>query len=687
MKNYLKILSICLLPLFAEAQVGGFRSIGEIFGPVNDSTIYLEYRRAYDNYEETNRDSALLYAQKCLVLARNNKKKLAEMHMLCNVAYQLIGMGRYADALQHLLETFKIGENKEIEKEKTWLLFSNIFSINFTGNNRLLMLAYAHHMMGILMRQTDNNDQSLIQFRQARNISSQIQHRTRLMMADMNLGRSFTAVNQLDSALLFENEAVFLAHDVNFKKYLGQIYQSLGEIYRKKNEPAKEIEYYYKAIAASIEQNNLNSLNSNYFVLTEYFLGKNEKDSALFYAMKNLETIQQIGPVASLAINLGTVYENIYRCYKLGNNPDSLFRYQGLTLVVKDSLYKIRIKNITAFQNATYNEQLRLQQVEKDKTAYQNKIRIFLLLAGIGVLMLLAWIFYRNNKQKQKANQVLEKTLSNLKSTQQQLVHAEKMASLGELTAGIAHEIQNPLNFVNNFAEINNELLDELKSQNEKLKIEEKEEILSDVYKNNEKIAYHGGRADSIVKGMLQHSRASSGKKELTDINALVDEYHRLAYHGLRAKDKSFNATIKTNFDPSIGKINIIPQDIGRVIMNLLTNAFYAVNEKARGITQNTSPEALPFEPTVTISTSASVNQRDVGRDISITVTDNGNGIPDSIKEKIFQPFFTTKPTGQGTGLGLSLSYDIIKAHGGSFKLISKENESCSFIITLYEKI
>jgi signal transduction histidine kinase len=212
--------------------------------------------------------------------------------------------------------------------------------------------------------------------------------------------------------------------------------------------------------------------------------------------------------------------------------------------------------------------------------------------------------------------------------------------------------------------------------------IEEAKAISNDIKQNLEKINYHGKRADAIVKGMLQHSRNSSGQKEPTDINALCDEYLRLAYHGLRAKDKSFNASIKTDFDPCIGKINIIPQDIGRVIMNLLTNAFYAVNEKARLNTQSTQPEA--YEPTVTIGTHSSNSRSGVGTEVSITVTDNGNGIPDSIKEKIFQPFFTTKPTGQGTGLGLSLSYDIVtKAHGGSIKVETEAGKFTRFVITL----
>lgn len=273
-------------------------------------------------------------------------------------------------------------------------------------------------------------------------------------------------------------------------------------------------------------------------------------------------------------------------------------------------------------------------------------------------------------KAVEESNTALQESLEELKAAQQQLIQSEKMASLGELTAGIAHEIQNPLNFVNNFSEVSKELLDEMKTELDLGNITDAKEIAGDVIRNLEKILHHGKRADGIVKGMLQHSRSSSSQKELTDINALADEYLRLAYHGLRAKDKTFNAATKTDYDDSVGLIKVIPQDIGRVILNLITNAFYAVTEKNKQ-----QPEK--YEPVVEV-----ITKKIDGR-IEIIVKDNGNGIPDSIKEKIFQPFFTTKPTGQGTGLGLSLSYDIVKAHNGELKVETKEGRGSEFIISL----
>ncbi len=284
------------------------------------------------------------------------------------------------------------------------------------------------------------------------------------------------------------------------------------------------------------------------------------------------------------------------------------------------------------------------------------------------------------NKQRSNArltikNDETTRALEQLKQTQSQLVQSEKMASLGELTAGIAHEIQNPLNFVNNFSEVNAELIAEMKEALASGNMEEAKTIASDITENEKKIIFHGKRADAIVKGMLQHSRNSNGAKESTDINALADEYLRLSYHGLRAKDKSFNATLKTDFDESIGNINIIPQDIGRVVLNLINNAFYVVDEKKKAALLTEG--GAPYEPTVSVST------KKINDKIEIKVSDNGNGIPQKVLDKIFQPFFTTKPTGVGTGLGLSLSYDIVKAHGGELKVETKEGEGSTFIILL----
>ena len=393
------------------------------------------------------------------------------------------------------------------------------------------------------------------------------------------------------------------------------------------------------------------------------------KDSAAHYAYAALELAQQ----QKLKKELVDSYEALFICHNTFGDYKQALEYR----LIYDSLFnKMAESNISQNSERT---RMKLEQEKKDllaqreqevKDAAARKSRN-LQYGIIGGFILLAGFLFYNNRQKQKAKTKIEEAYGQLKSTQAQLVQSEKMASLGELTAGIAHEIQNPLNFVNNFSDVNKELLAEMNMEMEKGNYEEVKEIAKDVSENEEKINHHGKRADAIVKGMLQHSRSSSGVKEPTDINALADEYLRLSYHGLRAKDKSFNATMKTDFDESIGNINIIPQDIGRVILNLITNAFYAVDERKKlGITEG-------YEPTVVVSTKKS------GDKISIVVKDNGNGIPQKVLDKIFQPFFTTKPTGQGTGLGLSMSYDIVKAHGGEIKVETIEGEGSEFIIQL----
>ncbi|MEP6677513.1 MAG: hypothetical protein ABJA78_20295, partial [Ferruginibacter sp.] len=445
MRYILSILLFFLLPAISNAQLNRIDSLRIAYvNATDDSARYQACKYMYDFYEETNKDSALYYAEQDLILARKYEKKLAEAYYLDNTAYQLIGSGKYADALQYVLEAFKIVEDPKNERHDSWILFTN----SFNGNNRLLLLAYTHHMFAILMRETQNTEQEIFHYKEARRIASEIGHPVRQMLASMNLGRSYMTIDKLDSALSFEKEAEELAFKTGFRKYLGQVYLTLGNIYFKKNDQANTFQNYHKSMETSITENNLNGLSNSYFFLAKYFLATRQKDSALYYSMLSLQTIQQLGTVRWYSVNLGTVYENVYLAYKMSNQTDSVLKYQELTLIVKDSLYKSRIKNLTAFQAVTLNEQLRLQNVEKDKITYQNKIRTYFFITGIAVLLLLAAIFYRNNHQKQKANKVLETTLTNLKSTQSQLIQSEKMASLGELTAGIAHEIQNPLNFV-----------------------------------------------------------------------------------------------------------------------------------------------------------------------------------------------------------------------------------------------
>ena len=674
MKKFFKISLFVLFPFLNAAQFNNIDSLLNAYHNAPDGE--MKYRAAsniYFYYQEINRDSALFYAAQQEEIAIRNKNKIGEGVAAVQKSYQLMNLGKYAEALKNLQLGFSIAEDESNEKQKQW----KYFFTPFDGNSRLLLLSYTHHMYALLMLNTENLEQQIIHFKIARSIGEQINYAPRIMLANLNLGQSYHDLGLQDSALYFEKEAEKLAQQVSdagsriLRTYFGTVQMHLGEIYEALKNDSLALSSYYKGVRASKENNNNATLYRIYYRLCKYHLKKNNKDSALYYSLQNIKILQTLGFVLGKETNHGTTYENVYRAYKLNNQFDSAFKYQELALVAKDSLSKIRIRNLAEFQKLTYNEQLRLQNLEKEKVVYQNKIRTWFMLAGIGVFLLLAIIFYYNNRQKHKDKLRIEKAYDELKSTQQQLIQSEKMASLGELTAGIAHEIQNPLNFVNNFSEVNKELADELKSELASGNIQFAKEIADNIKENSEKINHHGKRADGIVKGMLQHSRSSSGQKEPTDINALCDEYLRLAYHGLRAKDKSFNAKIESNFDDTIGKINIVPQDIGRVVLNLINNAFYVVDEKKK----SHEPLVVRYEPTVTVST-----KRNNGK-VEISVKDNGNGIPQKVLDKIFQPFFTTKPTGQGTGLGLSLSYDIVKAHGGELKVETKEGEGSEFLI------
>ncbi len=639
--------------------------------------------KSYYYYQELNRDSALFYTDQQLLNARHEKNLIAEGVASVSKSYQLMGLGRYADALKSLQQAFAIAEDERSDKGERW----EYFLTPFDGDNRLLLLSYTHHMYALLMFQTGNLEQQINHFKIAGNLGKKIQYAPRIMLADLNLGQSYLTKNDLDSALYFEKKAEQTGLNADTKTfalakvYLGTVEQHLGDIYKARGNDSLSLAYYYKSMQSATDNNNRITLSRICLRLSKYHLEKGNKDSALYYAFRNLALLKTFGKVRGTETNFGTSYEHIYLGYKLNNQFDSAFKYLQLSSIAKDSLNKIRMKELTEFQNVSFQEVIRLQGLEKEKKDYRNKIQTYALLGGLAIFSIVALILYRNNRQKHKSNRELEKIVSNLKSTQAQLIQSEKMASLGELTAGIAHEIQNPLNFVNNFSEVSKELLGEMKTELDLGHSADAKQLADDVIQNLEKINHHGKRADAIVKGMLQHSRASSVVKELTDINLLTDEYLRLCYHGLRAKDQSFKSAIVTEFDSTLPKIKIIPQDIGRVILNLLTNAFYAVNEKYALIPSGelSSPESsTSYQPTVTVGTKRS------GDKIQIIVADNGNGIPQKVLDKIFQPFFTTKPTGQGTGLGLSLSYDIItKGHGGELTVETKQGEGSKFIIQL----
>lgn len=432
--------------------------------------------------------------------------------------------------------------------------------------------------------------------------------------------------------------------------------------------------------------NNLFFKCASYTILGSIYFRKNQIDSAVYYSKKALNLALE----NQYQRHINSSCQTLINFYTKTENKDSILKFMIIQSKASNFLYgKDNITQLISMNNSS-----KLKEKDTVIKLGREKSRNSILLLSLILSFASLGLFFMNYRSRQKTkysklleeqyknieskNNELESTLSQLKSTQAQLIQSEKMASLGELTAGIAHEIQNPLNFVNNFSELSVDLAKELKEEALKASIDKQLiiDLATDLSQNQEKIYHHGKRASDIVKGMLEHSRKSSGNKEETDINALCDEYMRLAYHGYKAKDKSFNAAYEINLDPDLPKISVIPQDIGRVILNILNNAFYAVHERSKIVSEKSEIEN-GYIPKVSITT------RKEESNIVIEIKDNGVGIPAHIKDKIFQPFFTTKPTGQGTGLGLSLSYDIIKAHGGNLEVESLEGEGITFKIQI----
>ncbi len=508
------------------------------------------------------------------------------------------------------------------------------------------------------------------------------------IMVNLNLTQSDIPINTIigyaykdmgipDSALAYLQKGYAYALQTDKPLTPESFYVYFGEVYYQKGQKDLAMSYFRRSIA-SINQaspSDGEGHGQDYLGMASIFRDGNELDSARFFAQKALRLLQK----KQRTIYLIQAADLLFELYKNSNSEEAL-KYLRISSATKDSLFSQ--ENGRQIEKLAFEDQERAaktqRMIESREIAFQNRIKLYSVLAVLGVVLLIALILYRNNRQKQFANKLLqsqkeeiESTLNLLRATQAQLIQSEKLASLGELTAGIAHEIQNPLNFVNNFAEVSAEMLIEMEEELEKGDVQEAKAISADLKQNLNKINHHGQRASGIVKSMLEHSRTSSGTKEPTDLNALSDEYLRLAYHGLRAKDSSFNADYELIADPNLPKVDVVPQDMGRVLLNLISNAFYAVNEK-------THLGLKDYRPKVTVSTSF------VGDTVIIKVSDNGSGIPEAIKDKIFQPFFTTKPTGQGTGLGLSLAYDmVVKGHGGTLEVENTPGPGSIFVMTL----
>ncbi len=614
-------------------------------------------------------DSTRICAKQAIELSRVLMYKRGEAHSLCVSAQVEFGDGNIGRAIQSNLKALRIYEELN---DNTGIASVNLMLQGVYRNGiKDYFKSLTHAFQGLEVAEKNSIKGEIFFYGQ---------RLAPLFLAE--IGQTFILANKLDSALFYTTKSIdydekFVDASWAFPYYL------LATIQRMQGNYKSALENYRLAKILSIKNDlprDTIQINSG---ISTLFMNIGELDSAKYFSINVIRSWN----AESETKNLLEAVSNLGQVYKKKGIKDSAIKYIELKHALEDSIFnesKRQDVQIIAFEEQMKEQEIELQKQELKaaQAEYQSNMQKMALGSGLLALLLVSGILWRNNRHKQKSYAILEKqkqeterekvkaeqTLEKLRVTQAQLVQSEKMASLGELTAGIAHEIQNPLNFVNNFSEVNTELINEMKKEISAGNYPEVKNLADNLVGNMEKITLHGKRADAIVKSMLQHSRASTGQKEPTDINALADEYLRLSYHGIRARDKSFNAALHTDFDDSIGNINIISQDIGRVLLNIYNNSFHAVAERKR-------EQPVGFDPKVTVST-LKLSDR-----VEIRITDNGKGIPEKIVNKIFQPFFTTKPTGEGTGLGLSLSYDIIKAHGGEIEVKSKAGEGSEFII------
>ncbi len=611
------------------------------------------------HYRYLNIDSAIYFGEQALSLAEDIHFSRGEANALTHIGQAMREKGDLPKALELQIRA------KNIAKE----------------NDYTAEYATALRRIGLVYMDLRDFPKTLSYLHEALYHAALIQSKRGMAIEYMNLGMTHEYMKNVDSALFYAQKAF------EGKEYIEDLYPEvlrvMGNIQTQKNNQPLALSYYQQGIEAGLKLNDYRTISyicSDAAAMFKYF---NQPDSSIAYAKMGLK----YGRINSYKKGILFSSNILSEYYDSIDAKEALYYYK-IAAAAKDSLFGAG--NIQTIQTLVSKEEARQKEIEQAKAAYQNQLKLYGLLVGLGVYSIIAFIQYRNNRQKQQANKVLEETLANLKSAQSQLIQSEKMASLGELTAGIAHEIQNPLNFVNNFSELSNELITEMNEEIDNGNTDEVKAIASDIKQNLEKIHHHGKRADSIVKGMLQHSQKGSGQKEPTDINALAEEYLGLAYHarlnaaggqGFLAKDDTLNVSLITDFDQSIGKVNLVQQDISKVLLNVYNNAFYALNEKIKSAPYGYEPQVIVSTRLVTASDNSSIRQ--FANSLIISVKDNGTGIADNIKDKIFQPFFTTKPTGQGTGLGLSLTYDIVKAHGGELKVETKEAEGSEFIIQL----
>ncbi|HLX91906.1 MAG TPA: ATP-binding protein [Puia sp.] len=638
---FYSLVFLLLLQSFAHAQNREIDSLQKLLQTEKDETGRANlYILLSDAFCKSKPDTALLLAQQGLSLAKKSGVVYDEIRCLNDIGNAFRIIGKYPRALGFFLEALKKAESINEEVAIAAIL----------GN------------IGTVYAMLADYRQSLDYFLKALVLHKRLNSPENIAIESLNIGDVYEKLNILDSGNYYTNLGYTVARHIKNGGLTGTALNDFGNIYSKMGRDAEALNNYRSGIPYLRESGDDDNFCETYLGMATLFRKTGKADSSLYYAKLSLSIAQTAGFTQRL-MDACNFLANYYASLHLF---DSAFTYQSAAIVAKDSLFSQ--EKSRELLGLAFDERTRQEEIAEAKEQAHTQLKFNALIGGLATFLIVALLLYRNNRQQRKAKVKIEMAYDDLKATQTQLIQKEKMASLGELTAGIAHEIQNPLNFINNFSEVNKELIDEMKAELQSGNVMDAISISNNIGENENKILLHGKRADGIVKGMLLHSRVGAGEKVLTDINAVIEECLKLSYHNIRAKEKSFDVQINTDFDKSIAKFQFVPQDMVRVFVNLFNNAFYAVTERKR-------IETNGYTPSVSVSTAKA------GEFVTITIKDNGIGIPQKIIDKIFQPFFTTKPTGQGTGLGLSLSYDIVKAHGGEINVNTEEGEFTEFVI------
>ena len=737
--NYLTFVLLLLFNfVIAQAQNPKLDSLDRLINKATTDTARINLRnKKISLLSQVNIDSAINLGLKTIENARRIKYTQGEVLARAHVAYSYSFKGNYAaaKAMLKIAESAAVSSNDSARLLKVYNIYGSMYGMQSKYDSAI---AFFEKSMAIAERRNSKTDLGAIysnigvsyDMLSNRPQALYYQHKALTLAESMNdyNTQAYCLVNIANSYKLMEDwkgaeqrykRAINLAKLVGIKNVELYAYTNLVDVYSEMNASQKAYDVALKAAAlgketgdegmqaTSLSKAAVNLAKQKKFAEAERL---NKQAMAIADASKQPLNIHQtysaMGTILNKQANYagaipyyersfdvlkdadiydsqtGGIYAELSSCYeKTGNYRQALAAYKRSATIANSVRGKENVRKATELtMTYEFNKKQQVAQAEQQQQAAQAKTRQLALGAGMGLMLILAAASFYAYRIKQKANTLLhqqkeelQQALTKLQATQTQLIQSEKMASLGELTAGIAHEIQNPLNFVNNFSEVSTELLTEIQQERKKGERNEEmeEEILDDLSGNLAKINHHGKRASNIVKSMLEHSRSGTGKKQLIDLNKLSDEYLRLAYNGLKVKDNGLATTLVTHFDPTLSKVEVVPQELGRVLINLFNNAFYAVRQKQQAGVDD-------YQPTVTVRT----EQQD--RQVEIRVRDNGTGIPQPVLEKIFQPFFTTKPTGQGTGLGLSLSYDIItKGHGGTLTVTTQPGEFSEFVIHL----